>query len=71
MVGGVPNSRHLSGHAADYSGGDLNALLGEVQGYYGSRGRAAIHNGNHVHVDLPDYEVPYFGKRGTFGRRRR
>lgn len=64
LVGGVPNSKHLTGHAADYDGSDLNALLGEVRGLPGVR-RAFIHDG-HVHSE-GDWRVPYFGKRGTYG----
>ena len=64
LVGGVPNSAHLSGRAADWDGPDLNALLGEVRGLPGTR-RAFIHK-NHVHGE-GDWEVPYFGKRGTYG----
>jgi hypothetical protein len=71
-VGGVKNSPHLARHAADYWGSDLNALRDEVAGYYGSGARVAIHNGPrrpHVHADLPNYTVPYFGKDGTKGLR--
>lgn len=64
LVGGVPNSNHLSGTAADYFGPDLNAVLQEVRGLPGHR-RSMIHKG-HVHAE-GDWQVPYFGKRGTFG----
>lgn len=66
-VGGVPNSQHLSGRAADWTGPDLNALLAEVRGLPGNK-RAFIHNGNHVHGE-GGWDVPYFGKRGTIGQR--
>ena len=64
LVGGVPNSDHLSGRAVDYDGPDLNALLQEVQGLPGHR-KSFIHK-NHVH-GVGDWRVPYFGKRGTYG----
>ena len=65
-VGGVPNSRHLTGTAADWDGPDLNAVLREVQGLPGLR-KAFIHK-NHVHGE-GNWQVPYFGKNGTKGRR--
>lgn len=69
IVGGVPNSVHLSGRAADYDGPDLPALLREVRGLPGVR-RAFIHDG-HVHTEGDDnWRVPYFGKRGTTGLKR-
>ena len=64
LVGGVPNSDHLTGRAVDYDGPDLNALLQEVRGLPGAR-KAFIHK-NHVH-GVGDWKVPYFGKRGTYG----
>ena len=64
IVGGVPGSAHLSGRAVDYVGPDLNAVLAEVRSLPGKR-KAYIHN-NHVHAE-GDWEVPYFGKRGTTG----
>ena len=68
IVGGVPNSAHLTGQAVDYAGGDLNAILGEVRKLPGHR-KSFIHNG-HVHAE-GDWDVPYFGKRGTTGLRNR
>lgn len=67
IVGGVPNSKHLTGEAIDYDGPDLNALLEQARKLPGLR-RAFIHNG-HVHAE-GDWQVPYFGKRGTTGLRR-
>jgi uncharacterized protein YcbK (DUF882 family) len=67
LVGGVPNSAHLTGRAVDYYGSDLNAVLAEVQGLPGKR-KAFIHN-DHVHAE-GDWEAPYFGKRGTTGLRK-
>lgn len=69
LVGGVKNSAHLSGQAADYVGPDLNAVLEEARKLPGVR-KAFIHNGNHVHTE-GDWQVPYFGKRGTYGLRGR
>lgn len=70
LVGGVSNSSHLTGRAADYWGSDLNAVLKEVRGLPGHK-KSFIHNagsGSHVHAE-GDWQVPYFGKRGTTGQR--
>jgi hypothetical protein len=64
IVGGVPNSKHLTGEAADFVGSDLNAVLAEARKLPGLR-RAFIHK-DHVHTE-GDWNVPYFGKRGTAG----
>jgi hypothetical protein len=45
----------------------LNAVLGEVRGLPGHR-KSFIHKG-HVHAE-GDWQVPYFGKRGTTGLRK-
>lgn len=66
MVGGVPNSWHTSGDAADYDGPDLPALLQEVSAYYGPDAKTFIHK-DHVHIQKRGLNAPYFGKRGTFG----
>ena len=69
LVGGVPNSLHLTGDAADYAGPDLNALLDEVRSYYGPGFNVGIHK-DHVHASRRGWgAVPFFGRRGTFGRR--
>lgn len=68
LVGGVPNSAHLTGRAIDYDGADLNGVLREVRQLPGLR-KAFIHDG-HVHAE-GDWQVPYFGKRGTTGLRGR
>ena len=67
-VGGVRNSAHLTGRAADYDGPDLNALLGEVRQLPGVR-KAFIHKG-HVHSEGEGWAAPYYGKNGTRGLKR-
>ena len=68
LVGGVSDSKHISGDGVDYDGPDLPKLLGEVRETFPGA-KAFIHKG-HVHVQDPRIDAPYYGERGTRGRRK-
>lgn len=65
LVGGVPNSWHLSGDAVDYDGPNLSGLMAEARQKF--PGAKILTHDGHVHVQDRRLDVPYFGKRGTYG----
>ena len=66
LVGGAKNSNHLRGEAVDYVGTTREAL----QNYFGPQAKVGWHK-TPWHTDLPGGNVPYYGKRSTYGLGRR
>lgn len=70
LVGGVANSRHLTGDAADFvprKGQSMGALAAELRRTHPDA--RIINEGDHVHVQRSRWGVPYHGRRGTTGRK--
>lgn len=65
-VGGVSNSWHLTGDAADYAKG--STTLQALRQYFGG-GAKIIDEGDHYHVQQRGLRAPFYGKRGTLGLR--
>ncbi len=71
-VGGVANSAHLSGDAADFTprnGESMGQLEARLRRQFPDA-EQVLNEGDHVHVVRRGWGVPYYGKRGTTGLRR-
>lgn len=72
LVGGGPNSMHLTGEAADFvprDGQDWAGLAAELRSKL--PGARLLREKDHYHVEQRGWGVPYHGKRGVFGMRGR
>lgn len=70
LVGGVANSRHLTGDAADFTparGQTMGGLAAALRQLH--PGARIINESDHVHVQRSGWNVPYHGRRGTTGLR--
>lgn len=65
LVGGLPNSWHPDGDAADYIG----TTAADLRAYFGP-GVKIVPESDHIHVQARGLNAPYFGARGTYGLRR-
>lgn len=67
-VGGVANSLHLSGDAADFvpaQGQSMIDLYQQARSYF-PNATEILNEGNHIHVGQRGYgRVPYYGRKGT------
>lgn len=69
-VGGVPNSYHLTGDAADFvprRGQSMGELYRQALARW--PGAKVLNEGNHVHVQQRGWGVPFQGRTGTKGLR--
>jgi len=70
VVGGVPNSWHLTGDAADFvptNGQTMDQLAQNLIKLY-PQGKV-LNEGGHVHLQMRGLNAPYFGINGTKGLR--
>lgn len=68
LVGGVPNSDHLRGDAADFTpraGQTMAQLEADLRRRFPDA--KIINEGDHVHVSRRGWGVPYHGNRGIAG----
>jgi hypothetical protein len=67
LVGGVENSAHLYGDGLDFvpaPGETWETLIKKAKAFFGPEAEV-IFEGNHVHVELPGMDAPYYGTEGT------